>query len=105
MCTLEVNLHINEFLVQAPDVGNEGAVVNDLNEISKAVCHSLHLAAISFTTIALNEYAELSVEMKSSRLVVANELVLDGEPCGERRAVVFTHAVPEIDSDHAEDQG
>jgi hypothetical protein len=100
-----VNLQVGEFLVQAlEDIENEGAVVNDLTEISKNVGHPLHLAAVVVHgEIALNEDAELGVEVKSSRLAVAEEPILDGEPRGARRVVVFAHAVHEVTGDRAED--
>jgi hypothetical protein len=63
---LEVDLHVGELLVQATHhVEDEGAVVDDLAEITEGLDHPLHLATIvADGVIALHEDMKLDVETK-----------------------------------------
>jgi hypothetical protein len=79
---LEVDLHVGKFLIHATQhVQDEGTVVDDLTKITKSINHPLHLATIvTDGEIALHENTKLGVEEKGTSFVIAEELLLDGQP-------------------------
>jgi hypothetical protein len=83
--TLEVDLHVDEFLIQATlHVQGMGTVVDDL---TKGLGHPLHLAMIvTDGEIALHENTKLGVEAKCASFAIAEELLLDGQPGAARSA-------------------
>jgi hypothetical protein len=61
------------------DVEDEHAVLHGAAQITKWVCHGLHLAAVLIDAeVPLDEGAEGRVEAESPGLGVAQELALDG---------------------------
>jgi hypothetical protein len=79
---LEVDLHVGELLVQtAQHIEDEGAVMDDLAEITKSLSHPLHLAAIvADRKIDLHKNTELGIEAKGASFAIAKELLLNGDP-------------------------
>jgi len=73
---------VGEALVEAADdVEDEGAVGDDLAEGREIIGHLLQLAAeIGDGEVALDEVAELRLQLNGAGLPISEELRLDGEP-------------------------
>jgi hypothetical protein len=89
----------------AEDVEDEDTVLHGAAQITKWVCHGLHLAAVrTDTEVPLDEGAEGRVEAESTGLGVAQELALDGQPNSPSVRKVPEEAV-EVDGDRPHDPG
>ena len=86
---LEQGHHVAVLLVEAAqDIQNQGAVLDDLTQVPKIICHLLHaLTVIGDREIALLEEAKLGVELKRASFTVAAELLIDAQP-GDPRGVI-----------------
>jgi hypothetical protein len=101
---LQVSLDVIVLLVQAPeDLENKGMVLHVLAEVVEVVSHPLHPAAVVVDAqIALDEEPKLCVEVEDVRLVVAEELLLKGNPKLLSGAVATASGLMEVDGDGAE---
>jgi hypothetical protein len=105
LCPLQVGLGVIVLLVQAlEDLENKGTVLHVLAEV---VSHPLHPAAVVVDAqIALYEELKLCVEVEGTRLAVAEELLLEGNPKLQTGAIAAAVAsasgLLEVDGDGAE---
>lgn len=86
-------------------VEGEGAVTDSLTKIAKGISHQLHLTEVVTDEQVALEEAELGVKVQSASLAVAQELLLDAEPCAVRHAALFTNGVLELNYERAKQPG
>jgi hypothetical protein len=103
---LQIGLYVIVLLVQAPeDLQNKSTILHVLVEVTEVVSHPLHPAAVVVDAqIALHEEPKLCVEVESVCLVVAEELLLKGNPklLSGAVAVTSTSGLLEDDGDGVE---
>jgi hypothetical protein len=94
-----------EALVQPPkDVEDEDPVINGCAEISQTVGHGLEPAAVLIDReVTLNKSVKSSIKVKSTVLMVTENLVLDGKPEVARRATAFPDHLVKIHRDGVAD--
>jgi hypothetical protein len=80
---LDEDIHVIKPLVQALlKVKNEVTIDDGLIQGMKVVSHALHpVTVVADDEVAFFEGVEPSVELRITRLVVAEELSLDHDPC------------------------
>jgi len=88
------------------EVEDERTIRDRLAEVTEGVRHALHLAAVlGDGKVALDEDSESGVEVESTSLAVAEELVLNGKPGLASGATALADDVLQLDGDGAEDPG
>jgi hypothetical protein len=78
----EDGTHVSELLVQATkDLENKCLVEDRFTQIAERVCHGLELVAVVRDgKVPLHEVAKLGVEDEYTGLLIAEELIFNGEP-------------------------
>src|SRR6266540_7374738 len=106
-CPRDPSLHVVVPPVEATkEVEDERTIRDRLAEVTEGVRHALHLAAVlGDGKVTLDEDSESGVEVESTSLAVAKELVLNGKPGLASGATALADDVLQLDGDGSEDLG